>query len=406
MLDDVAIDRLIQPVLTRQEEINAYIIQMIAKRLREIGTLLPSDIYKLDRLYRYGADIRLINSELARLTGLQVKDIKSIIKAVALDSYIEAKPFYDYRYLSFIPFDKNKTLNNLVNAIARQTSNTYKNLSNTKTMGFIMQDRRNPSKKIFKSFSDAYKEIMDRAVQTVSTGVEDYETVIRNTVKELSDSGVRTFMWESGYTQRTDSAVRRLVLDSVRQISQQSQVQIGREIKADGVELTAHYNPAPDHAELQGRVYRVEEFDNMQNERDFEDITGKHFTAIKRAIGTLNCRHLYYCVVLASNKPKYSEEQLQKILKDNEKGYTAPNGKHYTGYECLQELNRLALKVRHAKDGQIAARKAFDTDLAKDYQRKFDRYMNDFNAFKKACGMSGTRANTTVSGYRRISTKK
>ena len=111
-------------------------------------------------------------------------------------------------------------------------------------------------------------------------------------------------------------------------------------------------------------------------------------------------------MVLASNTPKYSEEQLQKILEENEKGYTAPNGKHYTRYECLQELNRLALKVRQAKDGQIAARKAFDTDLAKDYQRKVDKYMNDFNAFKKACGMSGTRANTTVSGYRRISTKK
>ena len=86
MLSDDALDRLMQPIIDRQESINSFVLDVIADRINQIGTMTPRDLYNLQRLLQSGADVRLINAELARLSGLQVTDIKRMIKIVAYDS--------------------------------------------------------------------------------------------------------------------------------------------------------------------------------------------------------------------------------------------------------------------------------------------------------------------------------
>ena len=44
MLNDNAIDSLIQPIIDRQEHINIFVLTTIANKVREIGTLSPSDV--------------------------------------------------------------------------------------------------------------------------------------------------------------------------------------------------------------------------------------------------------------------------------------------------------------------------------------------------------------------------
>ena len=117
MLSEDAIENLVQPIIDRQESINIMVIQMIADKLGEIGTITPSDIDRLKILVECGADIRKLNNEIARLSGLQVRDIQAVIKEVALDSYRDAKPLYDYREKSFIPFSQNEKLQKTVSAI-------------------------------------------------------------------------------------------------------------------------------------------------------------------------------------------------------------------------------------------------------------------------------------------------
>ena len=84
MLSESAIDNLVEPIVTRQEDINIYVLQKIAKKVRDIGTITASDINRMKILIEYGADIREMNSELARLSNLQVRDIKDTIKTVAI----------------------------------------------------------------------------------------------------------------------------------------------------------------------------------------------------------------------------------------------------------------------------------------------------------------------------------
>ncbi len=404
MLSDDALENLIQPIIDRQEDINIWVIKKIAERIKEIGELKPSDVYKLERLLKTGSDVRLINQEIARLTALQVSDIQSIIEIAAADAYKDTKPFYDYKQVPFVPFKKNTQLQNTVKAIAKQTANTYRNLS--RAQAFMLRDLKNPKLLIPTPLSNAYQSVIDEAVQASQSGVVDYNTAMRRTMQQLIDSGLRnvTYNTESGrtYSQRLDTAVRRNILDGVRAVNQGVQDVTGEQFGADGKEITVHSYPAPDHAPVQGHQFTNVQYDRMQAGFDFFDVQGRHYKGFDRSIGVLNCRHFAYSIVIGYAKPNYTDEQLQEILDNNEKGYTLPNGKHLTMYECTQKQREYELKIRRTKDGQITARAAGDDDLARQYQAKINQYTNEYTAFSRACGLSVKKSKMTVSGYRKI----
>ncbi len=408
MLSENAIENLTEPIVQRQQKIDEFIIEAICSKIKAIGSLSSSDIYKLTRILQMGADVQLINEEIARQTSLQVADIKRIIKTVASDNYIDARRFYDYRMRPYIPFEQNTELQRQVQAIANQTANTYTNLS--KSTGFMIRDLSNPSVLKPTPLAQAYQSIIDESVQAVQAGIIDYNTAMRRTVKQLADSGVRyiTYSTQSGkaYTQRADTAVRRNILDGIRVINQEVQNLVGKEFGADGVEISVHENPATDHAEMQGHQYYNVEFDKMQSGQDFEDVQGRKYTGFERAVGTLNCRHFAYSIVVGVKSQNFSDEQLQQILERNEKGYTLPNGKHLTMYECTQYQRQMETKVRASKEGQMAAQSAGNYELARYYQAKVSKWSKEYRAFSKACGLSVRKDKMAVSGYQRISTKK
>ena len=409
MLSDIDIDNLIKPFTDRSKVIEDYIVKIIAQRIKEIGTMKPSDIRKLERLYKTGSDVKAINEEIARITGPQVKDIKKLIKEVAADSYADAKPYYDYRHIAQIPLSQNVELQNVIVATALQTQKTFKNLSNSKMLGFVIRDMKKPKKLKFYTAEETYKSVVDEAIQAAQSGVIDYNTAMRRTLKQLNSSGLRKIYWDSGYTQRADSAIQRNILDGIRQINQWIHILTGKKFGADGYELTAHHAPAPDHAPFQGHMFTERQFKRLQKNKSFKDINGNHFPAQRRIIGQWNCKHFAYPIIIGVSHPKYTDEELQDILDENEKGVTLPNGKHVTLYELTQIQNAKALKVRQMKDGQIMAKEAGNMELAKEYQAKVNKYTKEYNAFNKYVGeqanISSRPDKLTVSGYKKISTK-
>lgn len=404
MLSQNAIDNLIRPILVRQERINNFVVGKIAERIKDIGTLKPTDIYKIKRLYRSGADIRLINKELARLTGLQERDIKKLIKVVAKDVYTDARPLYDYRHKTYLPFEENKELQRVIRAVQEHTVSTYQNLSNAQA--FMIRDLVHPQILKPTSIAKAYQTVVDEAIQSVTLGVEDYQSAMRRTLKQLIDSGLRhvTYNTESGrtYTQRVDTALRRNLLDGVRNIQQSMHNEVGKQFGADGIELTAHRYSAPDHEPIQGHQFTNDEFEKLQSGDDFEDIRGNKFKGIDRPIGVWNCRHFAISIIIGFSVPTYSQEQLDEMIANNHKGYTTKDGKHMTMYECTQYQRELETKIRYAKDGQILARQAGDEELARKYQAKINKYTGIYKAFSKACGLKQMNMKMSVSRYHKI----
>lgn len=399
MLNDNAIDRMIQPIVDRQEKINVFVLTGIANKLREIGTLSPSDIKRLKLLVTVGTDIRLMNQELSKLAGLQIRDTKDVIRRVAIDANLDAKPLYDYRNKSFIPYEKNTKLQEYVKAVGNQTSQIFTNISKSKATGFLIRDLKNPTKLKFQSIDDTYKSVVDEAIQSVKSGV-DYRVAMRRTINQLLNSGVRRISWDSGYTQRLDTAVRRNVLEGIRAINQLIEDEHGKRIKADGKELSAHVNCALDHEPFQGHIFTNEEFEKLQNSEDFTDINNQSFLGVDRVIGQYNCRHIARSVIIGVSKPRFSQEQLQRMIENNHKGYTLPNGKHITMYECTKIQRKIETKIRYAKEEQMTLREMGDIEGARIARVKVVKYTKELEKFSKDCKLKVQKDRLTVPGYR------
>lgn len=399
MLSDNAVDNLVQPIVDRQEAINMYVIQKIANRLKSIRQLTKSDIKSLRNLAISGADIREINQELAKQANLQVRDIKRVIKLTAADTYNDMKPFYDYRHRSYIPFEKNEKMQRIVNGIANQTRDTYRNLSNSSATGFIIRDEKNPLKTQFYKIDDTYRKIIDTAIQASLTGTVRTDEAINWALKQLLNSGIRRIYWDSGYSQRLDTAVRRNVLDGIRNVRQKIQDEAGKEFGADGKELSAHINSAPDHEPFQGHIFTNKEWDNLQGGFDFKDIHNQHFQSVERIIGAWNCHHIAKSIIIAKHKPKYTPEQLQKFIDDNKAGYTLPNGKHLTLYECAQMQRRMETRIRYAKEEQMAMKELGNDSAKRLARQKVIRLTTDYKNFSNACGLKPKMKRCSVPNY-------
>lgn len=399
MLNDNAIDKMIQPIMDRQEKINVFVLTNIANKVREIGTISPSDIKKLKLLVSMGTDITLMNKELARLSNLQIKDIKNVIKRVAIEANLDAKPLYDYRHKSFIPYENNSKLQQYVDVVGKRTTETFKNIAKSKATGFLIRDLKNPTKLKFQTIDDTYKSVIDEAIQSVKSGV-DYRVAMRRTLKQLTDSGIRRIYWDSGYTQRLDTVVRRNILDGVRSINQLIEDENGKKLNADGKELSAHVNCAVDHEPFQGHTFTNEEFEKLQNNEDFTDINNNTFLAVNRIIGDYNCRHVARSVIIGVSKPRFTQAQLQNMIDNNHRGYYLPNGKHLTMYECTQMQRKLETKIRYAKGEQMTLKEAGDIEGAKIVRMKVIKYINELEKFSNDCGLKMSRDRIKVSGYR------
>lgn len=401
MLDERLIDILVDRLVERIESTNAYILEQIGKSIKHIGTLSPSKAQQLIQILKYGGNFDKIVNRLAHVTQLNVNEIHEIFEEVAKNDYRFAKQFYDYRGIKYIPYEKNIALKRQIEALARITVGQYINISNT--LAFA---RKVNGRIIYTSLSKTYQQVIDRVVLSIAQGKETFDTEISRIIKELCNSGIRTVDYASGRSQRLDSAVRMNIKGALRNLHNETQAIFGEEFGADGVEISVHINPAPDHAEVQGRQFSKEEFEKFQNDQDARDYKGKLFThehdgKDRRSISEYNCYHYTFDIVLGVSNPEYTDKELQQIIDDNNKGFEI-GGKHYTMYEGTQIQRKIETEIRKQKDTQIMARAVGNEELAKQAQRKINILTKQYRELCKISGLPTTLERAKVSGYRRI----
>lgn len=402
MLSEKDLDKLIEPLILIQREKEGYILQKIADRLNKIGEMTPSDIYKLERLLKSGSDAQQINKKLSLLTRKSETEIKNIIKTVAKDVYVDAKPFYEYQQQSYIPFEQNVELQQLINSVQIVTLNEFTRLSNS--TAFMLRDSINKNILQLTPVAEVYNTVIDRAIYSVASNLDTYNQVIPDAIKSLSESGIKTVVYtsESGRVrhERLDSAVRRNILDGIRDIHQKADILVGEQIGADGIELSAHEFSAPDHEPVQGRQFTLEEFDKLQTAQTFKDVTGDTFSPIARPIGVWNCRHFAYHVVLEHKQPTYTKEELERLKQRNKNGIeiTNKNGEKElkSKYWCLQKQNEYELKIRKAKEERQMAERAGQTELYEKANARVHKLLNEYTNFSKDCGLPTRYQDTRI----------
>lgn len=332
------------------------------------------------------------------MSGKNIQDIYKIFEEVAKNNKQFAKEFYKYRGIDYIPYSKDIALQEQVRSIAEITAREYLNISRTTGIGFVFEDTT--GKMYFKNIQESYYEIIDRGILAISQGKETYQSEMRRIMKQLGHRGV--VLYDSGRTRRLDSAIRMNILDGIRQLNNETSKRFGEEYDADGIEISVHSNPAPDHADIQGRQFSNEEYEKLENGEIATDYQGRKYDgAEKRHISEYNCYHKIFSIVLGVSKPQYTDEQLKKIQNDNEKGFVF-EGKHYTNYQGTQLQRKLELEIRKQKDTQVLARSGGDVQLAQEAQRNINILSHKYNDLCKASGLLPKKQRMSVSDYRRI----
>lgn len=405
MLNEEITEILINRLVERIEKGNTYVLKKIGESIKKIGSLSPTAAQELAQVLKYGSSYNEIVKELAKITDLNVKDIYKIFEEVAKKDYAFAKQFYDYRGVDYIPYEQNIALQRQVRALANITANEYMNLSNT-----LAFTKKVNGKTIYTPLFKAYRNAIDEAVLNVSQGKETFDSAMFRTLKELGSSGLKTVDYASGRSMRLDSAIRMNMQGALRDLHNETQKIFGEEFGSDGVEISVHSKPAPDHAEVQGKRFSNEEFDNFQNDKDAVSYDGTKFPAEfeghdRRSISEHNCYHYVFSVVLGVNNPEYSNEQLQKIIDDNEKGFEI-NGKHYTMYEGTQMQRKLETAIRKEKDTQIMAKASGNEQLIAESQSNITKLTNKYNELCKVSGLQRKADRLRVSGYKRTKVQR
>lgn len=367
--------------------LNANILRDLGERIAAINTLLPTDTNKIMQIKEY-SDLD-VTRELMKAAKKTEAEIYAMYDDAARESVEYSRRFYKALNKPFVPYANNPALQGYVQALAKQTVDEMRNM--TQTTGFMVYtpDR----KKVFTSLSRTYQKTLDEATIAATTGTTDYYSSMRRTIKDLADSGLRTQYrnstgsagavvdYANGYYRRLDTAVRQNILWGIKTCNQGISDITGQEYGADGYEIDYHSNPRPSHAEMGGKRYSAGKA---------VTIDGVHYpsiSSVEHLLGEYGCLHVKYSVVLGLSYPLYEPEELRQY-KETDKRVIEFEGNQYTGYEATQIQRKLETSIRNARDRQTIARAAGDGDMVDVETLRIKQLTHKYVLFSNKAGLS------------------
>ena len=406
---DKKIDLITERFLNRINKANEFFLTKIGESVKKIRKLTPTQAQQLVQILKYNGNYEEIINEISRLTNLNIQDIDTIFNEMAKKDYLFAEKFYKYRGVEYVPYSENKALLRQVSALASITKQEMYNYARTTNLGYSIRDLQGNVK--FIGLRETYNRVLDEAVLNVGTGIDTFDNAMSKIMKDIGGNGLKTVDYASGRSVRLDSVARMHLKGALRNLHNEVQKQVGEEFDFDGYEISVHSNPAVDHEKIQGRQFSIEEYNKLNNGLKAKDYTGKTFTLDHdhkngfRPISTMNCYHYVFSIVLGVNKPEYSEEQLQKIIDDNNKGFEL-DGEHFTNYEGTQLLRKIELELRKSKDMQIIGRASGNKQVVEESQTRITQLTSKYRDVLKASGLKSKLERARVQNYHRINVDK
>lgn len=384
MLNQQDLEKAIDALLDRFEEVNRFFVAKIAAQIKKIGELNQSSINRLTLMSEMNFDMFEINKKLADAVSMSTADLFRIYDKALNDVYTD-RNFAKVLKQAPLSAAQNGRLNQYAQSVSMQTANTIQNLSNTTAT------------------SRVYQEAVDKAVLAVSSGLTDYKSATREIVRDLGYNGMQVH-YESGYHRRLDTAVRQNVIDGANQIAQNGSILMGEMLGFDAYEISAHARSAPDHEPVQGRVFLKADFENMQAGLPFRDADGTMYQPFRRPIGEWNCMHIAMSFSTQHSVRRYTDQQLAQWKAANNEGCEI-GGKHYTIYQATQLMRQIETEVRRQKDTANAARQAGDDVLRQQCQKKINALAAKYSQVVQASGLTSRKDRMTVEGFRAVKVK-
>ena len=333
MLPPSTLDRMPDAFVELWQGVEDEILKDVARRISKTGTLTPTANWQLWRYQQTEALRSDVVTLLAKYSGKSDAAIRQLLLQAATEAMEREDAIYYHYGMEPTPFEESAALNNLLDAGARQTAGTWKNLTATTA----------------NTVTGQFERTLDAAWAKVSTGAFDYKTAVKQAVGGLAD-GMKFVTYPTGHQDSIEVAARRAILTGVNQTAGKLQVARADEMGVEFFETTAHGGARPSHAEWQGRQF---------HRGGAVDYKGKHYPDFEAATGYgtgaglcgWNCRHTFFSIFPELGPaPAWTQADLEALNARN----IEYNGKKYTRYEINQMQRARERNVRRWKKRYLA----------------------------------------------------
>ena len=368
------LDALPEELAELYRDLENTLLDEICSRLAIADQLNEVTVQDIQALRSHGVDLKSIEEAISKTTEISKQKLNSL-----LNDIVERNQKYYTEVIDLAHVTQPETLVDAatVDAIKRQTHNTFRNL--TASMGFLVGNTMlKPAR--------AYQWALDNAEMQIQSGAISYNQAIANAVRQLAENGIKVVDYESGHRDSIDVAARRAVMTGVNQICAKYTEQAAEYLETPYFEVSAHAgardipgkSPWSSHKAWQGRVYSLHSNDIYPS---IYDVCG--LGAVDGLEGA-NCRHRRNVWIEGVSERTYTDDQLEHI--DDGLGCTF-DGKTYTAYEATQMQRRVERQIIKQKRFVTAYKASGQMDEYHAAKAKLTRLNAKYKAFSEAAGL-------------------
>lgn len=366
------------------------IMSDLTERLKANGEEITSAAdWQINRLYELGVSKDEIDSLIQSTLNVSNDEIDRIYDEVVKSGYARNEELYTSKGKEYIPYAENKQLQQLVKAVKNQTKSEYRNI--TGSLGFAVRNADNTLS--FTPLADFYQRTLDNGLMQIASGAVDYNTALKKAVKVMTDSGLRTVDYASGWSNRVDVAARRALMTGFNQVVAKVNEDNAEQLGTEYFEVSYHRGARPTHQVWQGRVYSKKELETVCGLGTVTGLCGA------------NCYHSYSPFIKGIDTPTYSEEELDR-MNEEENTPKEYNGRQYTAYEAQQRQRQLETAMRADRQKiELLTQGGADDDTITGAKAKYFQRQDEYVKFSKAMNLPQQWERITVDGKNALGSK-
>ena len=384
MRDDYK-EKIASKIAARYISLEERILQDIARRIKKTGEITSTADWQINRLRILGYSSEDIEREIKKVLDASYPEMFELYDKVIDWEYVRNKDIYEQINAEFIPYEENRQLQQITDAIIQQSLEDLENV--TKSLGFYLDYN---GRKVLTPLSQVYTNYLDNACFDVVTGAFDYGSVLRRVVTQLTNSGLRKIEYGSGYASRVEVAARRAVMTGVANLTGEIADYNAKKLGTEYFEVEWHAGARPTHAVWQGRVWTKEQLYSVCG---LGTVTG--------LLGA-NCYHAYYPFFPGISRRNWSDEWLEEQNRKESKPKEF-RGKEYTLYEAKQRQRQMETAMRAQREKvQMLQDGGADRQEVMLQKAKYQGQLNEYAAFSRKMGLKEERERIYIDGRGRI----
>lgn len=368
-------EKLSRSIESKYSDLEERIMKDIVRRIQKAGEITSTADWQINRLRILGHSSEDIEKMLKEALDASYPEMFELYDKVIDWEYVRNKDIYEQVNAEFIPFEENEELQQITDALIRQSSTDLENI--TQSLGFYL-DYGN-GKRVMTPLSQVYGKYLDAACLDIVSGAFDYNSVLRRVVTQLTNSGLRTIDYASGYSSRVEVAARRAVMTGISQLTGKISDMNAEKLGTEYFEVAWHSGARPTHAVWQGKVWTKQQLTTVCG---LGSVTG--------LLGA-NCYHEYYPFIPGISERNWTDEWLE----EQDRKENTPKefrGKEYTVYDAKQRQRQMGTAMRAQRQKvQLLKEGGADPDDVMLAKCKYQGQLDEYARFSKQMGLKQER---------------